>query len=214
MTDERFTADDLAAGERLFARPWIFVKGVAGLDGLPDGARAEVAFAGRSNAGKSSLLNALARTKTLARTSNTPGRTQELNFFEPADASAYLVDMPGYGFARAPKDKVEAWTKLVRAYLRGRPALRRVFVLLDARHGVKPPDQEIMEMLDTAAVSYQGVLTKIDKSNDAERTAMIAATEVALARHPAAFPQVLATSAVKGDGLDELRATIAAVIRD
>lgn len=209
-----FSPEDLEAGERLVARPWHFVKGVVALDGLPDDGWCEVAFAGRSNVGKSSLINAMVRHGGLARTSNTPGRTQELNFFRPADAPLYLVDMPGYGFARAPKDKVETWTKLVRAYLSGRPTLRRVFLLVDSRHGIKPPDREIMAMLDETAAPYQVVLTKADKIKVPELAAVMRATEAALAKHPAAFPVVLATSSEKGTGLEDLRATLAALLRD
>lgn len=209
-----FSPEDLEAGERLVARPWLFVKGVVALDGLPDDGWTEVAFAGRSNVGKSSLINAMVRHGGLARTSNTPGRTQELNFFRPADAPLYLVDMPGYGFARAPKDKVETWTKLVRAYLSGRPTLRRVFLLVDSRHGIKPPDREIMTMLDETAAPYQVVLTKADKIKVPELDAVMRATEAALAKHPAAFPVVLATSSEKGSGLEDLRATLAALLRD
>lgn len=215
MTDAGlFSAEDLAAGERLVARPWRFVKGVVALDGLPDDGWTEVAFAGRSNVGKSSLINATVRNGGLARTSNTPGRTQELNFFAPAEEPLYLVDMPGYGFARAPKDKVAAWTKLIRAYLRGRSTLRRVFVLADSRHGIKPPDREIMAMLDTAAVPYQIVLTKADKISVPALSAARAATEAVISKHPAAFPVVLTTSSEKGFGIDELRATLAALLRD
>ena len=158
-----FTPDEIAAGEAMFARPWQFVKSVPSLEFLPDTDRPEMAFAGRSNVGKSSLINALVGHRGLARTSNTPGRTQELNFFEVPHASLFLVDMPGYGFAKAPKDKVDAWTQLVRDYLRGRPNLVRVFLLIDARHGIKSADEPIMDLLDEAAVSYQVVLTKIDK---------------------------------------------------
>jgi GTP-binding protein len=209
-----FTPDDLEAGERLVLRPWRFVKGVVALDGLPDEGWVEVAFAGRSNVGKSSLINALVRNSGLARTSNTPGRTQELNFFVPDEAPLYLVDMPGYGFAKAPKEKVETWTALVRAYLAGRPTLRRVFLLIDSRHGIKPVDREIMTMLDDTAVPYQVVLTKGDKINAHALDAIRAETETALADHPAAFPAVLATSSEKGIGIAELRATIAAVLKD
>lgn len=215
MTDAAlFSPEDLAAGEGLVARPWRFVKGVVALDGLPDDGWTEVAFAGRSNVGKSSLINAMVRNGGLARTSNTPGRTQELNFFAPAEEALYLVDMPGYGFAKAPKDKVAAWTELVRAYLSGRSTLRRVFLLIDSRHGIKPPDREIMAMLDVTAVPYQIVLTKGDKISVPALEAVRAATEAALSAHPAAFPIVLATSAEKGTGIPELRATLAALLRD
>jgi GTP-binding protein len=215
MTDAAlFSPEDLAAGEGLVARPWRFVKGVVALDGLPDDGWTEVAFAGRSNVGKSSLINAMVRNGGLARTSNTPGRTQELNFFAPAEEALYLVDMPGYGFAKAPKEKVAAWTELVRAYLSGRSTLRRVFLLIDSRHGIKPPDREIMAMLDVTAVPYQIVLTKGDKISVPALEAVRAATEAALSAHPAAFPIVLATSAEKGTGIPELRATLAALLRD
>jgi GTP-binding protein len=215
MTDARlFTPEDIEAGERLVQKPWRFLKGVVALDGLPDDGWLEVAFAGRSNVGKSSLINATVRKQGLARTSNTPGRTQELNFFAPAEEPLYLVDMPGYGFAKAPKDKVEAWTALVRAYLSGRPTLRRVFLLVDSRHGIKPPDREIMTMLDQTAVPYQVVLTKGDKISVPALAAVKAKTEAELAEHAAAFPVVLATSSEKGSGLEELRATMAAILRD
>jgi GTP-binding protein len=209
-----FSPEDLAAGERLVLRPWHFIKGVVALDGLPDDGWTEVAFAGRSNVGKSSLINAMVRHGGLARTSNTPGRTQELNFFAPYEDHLYLVDMPGYGFAKAPKEKVATWTSLIRAYLSGRPTLRRVFVLIDSRHGIKPPDREILKMLDVTAVPYQIVLTKADKINEPSLDQMRIATEKAIAPHPAAFPVVLATSSEKGTGMEELRATIAALLRD
>jgi GTP-binding protein len=184
------------------------------LEFLPPADRVEIAFAGRSNVGKSSLINALLRQSGLARTSNTPGRTQELNFFRADAVPLYLVDMPGYGFAKAPKDKVEAWTALVSDYLKGRPTLARVFLLIDSRHGLKPPDLNIMAMLDTAAVSYQVVLTKADKINAHELEALSQTTAKALRAHAAAFPQIIATSAEKGTGIGELRAAIAELLAE
>jgi GTP-binding protein len=204
----------LAAGERLFERPWRFLKSVPALEFLPPAARVEIAFAGRSNVGKSSLINALLRQNGLARTSNTPGRTQELNYFLTDDVPLYLVDMPGYGFAKAPKEKVDAWTALVSDYLRGRPTLARVLLLIDARHGLKPVDETIMEMLDTAAVSYQVVLTKADKISAHALAALREATTRALKTHAAAFPDVIATSAAKGAGIAELRAAIAGIVAE
>jgi len=205
------TEEELAAGDALFARPWRFIRGVADLEQLPPADRPEVAFAGRSNVGKSSLLNALARTGALARVSNTPGRTQELNVFAPADASLYLVDMPGYGFAKAPKEKVDAWTALVRAYLEGRPSLARVFLLIDARHGFMDNDADIMTLLGRAAVTFQIVLTKADKISRTEGEAIIAETAAVLSQHPAAFPHLLLTSSSKGTGMPALRATLASI---
>jgi GTP-binding protein len=204
----------LAAGERLVARPWEFMKSVVGLEHLPPANRLEVAFAGRSNVGKSSLINAMLVNGKLARTSNTPGRTQELNFYLPAEPAVYLVDMPGYGFAKAPKDKVDAWTELVKDYLRGRQALARVFLLIDARHGIKAIDRSIIELLDASAVSYQVVLTKGDKLNPFELQKVHAATADAIRRNPAAYPNVLATSSETGVGLAELRAEMARLLAE
>lgn len=214
-TETSETADPafLEAGRRLFERPWSFERGVVGLDGLPEPARAEIAFAGRSNVGKSSLINAVVRQKGLARTSNTPGRTQELNFFGVDGVPMAIVDMPGYGYARAPKAKVDTWTRLIRDYLRGRQVLMRVMLLIDARHGIKTTDEGIMKLLDEVAVTYQIVLTKVDKIKP---TGLAKLTEITLAKlthHPAAFPEVVATSSEAGTGIAELRAAIVAASR-
>ena len=208
---DTFSDDQIRQAQWLFAQTWTFVRGVPTLEFLPDADRPEIAFAGRSNVGKSSLLNALVNQHGLARTSNTPGRTQELNYFTTEAAGFYLVDLPGYGYARAPKDKVDAWTEVVRDYLRGRVVLRRVFVLIDSRHGVKPVDHDIMAMLDEAAVTYQVVLTKTDKIKPPAVPHALRAAEEAIATHGAAFPMVLATSSAKGDGMPELRTTVATV---
>lgn len=200
--------DATERGRKLFAGPVDFLKGVVALDGLPPADRPEVCFAGRSNVGKSSLINALTGRKALARTSNTPGRTQEINYFT-LGAQAYLVDLPGYGFAEAPKPVVERWQALLRAYLSGRPTLRRAFVLVDHRHGIKPPDAEIMALLDRAAVTFQVVLTKADKLRAAERETVLAQVRAGLAKHPAAFPELVVTSSETGLGLPTLRALIA-----
>jgi GTP-binding protein len=209
MPTAAFSAEETAAGEALFNRPWRFVKSVPDLQFLPPADRAEIALAGRSNVGKSSLINALVRRRGLARTSNTPGRTQELNFFEAPGIALFLVDMPGYGFAEAPKAQVEAWTRLVRDYLRGRPNLLRVLLLVDCRHGLKDADRAMMRHLDEAAVSYQAVLTKIDKIKPSRLAAVVAETEAELGTHAAAFARVLATSSQGGSGIPELKADIA-----
>jgi GTP-binding protein len=183
---------------------------VVAIDGLPQDGRHEVAFAGRSNVGKSSLINALTGRKSLARVSVTPGRTRELNFFTLGkDEALYLVDMPGYGYARAPKSEVKGWTRLIRDYLKGRRELKRVFLLIDARHGIKPNDREIMTMMDEAAVSYQVVLTKADKPKSAAVAKIIEEVAAEVAKHPAAYPQMIATSARIGAGIPELRAMVA-----
>jgi GTP-binding protein len=203
-------SDDIARGEALFKGSCTFVKGVVKIDGLPQDGKPEVAFAGRSNVGKSSLINALTGRTSLARVSVTPGRTRELNFFTLGkDAALYLVDMPGYGYARASKSEIKGWTRLIRDYLKGRRELKRVFLLIDARHGIKPNDEETMTAMDEAAVSYQVVLTKADKPKASELEATKAKVAEKLAKHPAAYPQVLTTSARMGSGIPELRAAVA-----
>lgn len=195
-------------GRRLFAGPSEFVKGVVAMSGLPPADRLEVCFAGRSNVGKSTLINALTGTKALARASNTPGRTQEINFFTQGPGH-YLVDLPGYGFANAPLPVVKRWQRLLKQYLGGRQTLRRAFVLIDARHGVKPVDQEIMALLDSAAVSFQCVLTKTDKLRENDRPAILEQVRGVLAKHPAAYPEMVLTSSEKGEGIATLRSIIA-----
>jgi GTP-binding protein len=208
MTDSLFTDDEIEAGRKLFAAETKFVKGVVDLEGLPKGDRPEIAFAGRSNVGKSSLINALCNRKNLARASNTPGRTQEINFFDMAAGRLYLVDLPGYGFADAPKRNVDAWSRLTLDYLRSRSKLKRVFVLIDSRRGLGEVDFGFLKQLDSAAVGYQIVLTKIDKLKKAEVAETLTETAKALKKQPAAHPRVIATSSEKGIGLSDLRAEI------
>ncbi|MEP3334242.1 ribosome biogenesis GTP-binding protein YihA/YsxC [Sedimentitalea sp.] len=210
---EAETPDAAAAetGRLLFARESEFVKGVVAMSGLPPADRVEICFAGRSNVGKSTLINALTGTKALARASNTPGRTQEINFFTQGP-DLYLVDLPGYGFANAPLPVVEKWQRLLKQYLSGRQTLRRAFFLIDARHGVKPVDAEIMSLLDSAAVTFQCVLTKTDKVKAKDRDRVLAQVRTALAKHPASYPEIVLTSSEKGDGIATLRAIIAGLI--
>lgn len=196
------------AGRKLFAGQTEFLKGVVAMSGLPPADRLEVCFAGRSNVGKSSLINALTGRKGLARASNTPGRTQEINFFTTT-GGPYLVDLPGYGYANAPLAVVEKWQKLLKAYLSGRATLRRAFVLIDARHGVKDVDEEIMSLLDKSAVTFQTVLTKADKVKANDREKVLTQVRGKLARHPAAYPELVLTSSEKGDGIATLRTIIA-----
>ena len=200
----------------IFARPWVFIRGVPMMKFLPPEGPPEVAFAGRSNVGKSSLINAVVGQKGLARTSNTPGRTQELNFFVPNGYSGAagdlppmaLVDMPGYGYAEAPKGEVDKWTRLVFDYLKGRVSLKRVYLLIDARHGIKKNDEEAMDLLDRAAVSYQLVLTKTDKIKPAAAAKLAEETVAKISKRPAAYPILLTTSSEKGEGISELREAI------
>lgn len=208
MTDE---TDPILTerARKLFAGPIAFLKSAPALEHLPSPGVPEIAFAGRSNVGKSSLLNALTNRNGLARTSVTPGRTQELNYFDVGSPLVFrLVDMPGYGFAKAPKDVVKKWRFLVNDYLRGRQVLKRTLVLIDSRHGMKDVDREVLEMLDVAAVSYRLVLTKADKIKATELAAVHAATEAEARKHPAAHPEVIATSSEKGMGIAELRTAV------
>lgn len=198
-------------GRLLFARETEFLKGVVAMSGLPPADRIEVCFAGRSNVGKSSLINALTGRKNLARASNTPGRTQEINFFTAQD-SHYLVDLPGYGYANAPVAVVEKWQALLKQYLSGRPSLRRAFVLVDHRHGIKKVDQDILKLLDSSAVTFQCVVTKADKVKDKDRDPILRQIRAALSKHPAAYPEIIVTSSEKGWGIETLRSTIATLV--
>ncbi|MDD7971623.1 ribosome biogenesis GTP-binding protein YihA/YsxC [Roseinatronobacter alkalisoli] len=202
------SADLAEKGRKLLTGQVEFLKGVVAMDGLPPADRMEVCFAGRSNVGKSSLINALTGRKAIARTSNTPGRTQEINYFTAGD-SHYLVDLPGYGFAKAPIPIVERWQRLLKAYLSGRATLRRAFLLVDMRHGVKPVDAEIMKLLNNSAVTFQVVLTKADKLSKAAQDQTLEQVRSALAKHPAAYPEIVVTSSESGDGIPTLRAIIA-----
>lgn len=206
--EDSFTGDEVEAGRLLFAQTCTFMLGAAGLDQIPDTDLPEIAFAGRSNVGKSSLINALTGRKTLARTSHTPGRTQQVNFFD-LGGRMIVADMPGYGYAEAPKGQVEKWTRLIKAYLKGRVQLKRVLVLVDSRHGIKDTDRQIMKMLDTTAVSYQVVLTKTDKVKAGPLEKLLEQTHAELVRHVAAHPIIRLTSSSSATGIEELRAELA-----
>ena len=210
MADETsgLTKRDLEAGRLLFARDVTFMLSAVSLDTLPPARLPEICFAGRSNVGKSSLINALTNRKGLARASNTPGRTRELNYFN-VDERLFVVDLPGYGYAKASKSDIARWTKLTREFLFGRASLRRVFLLIDSRHGIKDSDLELMGMLDETAVTYQLIMTKIDKLKKGELEKVLAKTQTVIARRPAAFPDIMCTSSEKKRGLNELRAEIA-----
>lgn len=208
---ERFTEDQIDAGRRLFGGPSRFLLGVAKLEQLPPSKGVEIAFAGRSNVGKSSLINALTGVNGLARASNTPGRTRELNFFD-VNERLTLIDMPGYGYAKAPKHEVKAWQSVLRGYLRGRPGLTRAFVLIDSRHGILKADEEMFTLLDEAAVTYQVVITKTDKIKPAELAKVMETVSAAIRKHPAAFPDIHATSSEKALGIPELRSEIAGLL--
>lgn len=213
MTDADFTPEDLESARLLFARPVSFLMGATQLEGLPAADLPEIAFAGRSNVGKSSLINALLGRKGLARASNEPGRTRELNFFD-LDGRLRLVDLPGYGFAKVSKTTARKFQNLASAYLRGRPNLKRAYLLIDARHGLKPSDAEALDALDTAAVSYQIVLTKMDKLRGPDARNVITDTLTRISKRPAAFPRLVATSVESGEGIAELRAEIQSTLQN
>jgi GTP-binding protein len=208
-----FTSAEIEAGRKLFAGDWRFAAAAGSIEALPVMRGVEIAVAGRSNVGKSSLINALTGRRALARISHTPGRTQELIFFS-GPSRLTLVDLPGYGYAAASKSKIKAWTALIDAFLLGRANLARVYLLVDARHGLKPTDAEVLENLDKAAVNYQIVLTKADAASHADLAARVSATQAALAEHPAAHPELLVTSARSGSGLPELRAAMARLVKE
>ena len=203
---------DIEAGRRLFTQPCRFLRGVLELDQMPEADLPEIAFAGRSNVGKSSLINALTGNSTIARTSNTPGRTQEINFFD-LGYRLVMADLPGYGFAQAPKDKVGIWTDFIKLYLKGRPTLRRALVLVDSRHSLKDVDRDIMKLMDDSAVNYQIILTKVDKVKPHALAALRESIGVELAKHVAAHPEVLATSSEDGFGIAEVRAVLSELAR-
>ncbi len=211
--EQTYSNAEIEAGRKLFSRPFSFIKGCVKIDDLPIDDKIEIAFAGRSNVGKSSLINALVGMKSLARTSNTPGRTQELNIFEN-NMNLRLIDMPGYGYAKAPKPKVEAWNKLIHAYLRGRANLRRVYILIDGRHGAKASDASLMNELDKIGVSYQIIITKSDKPNKNELNKAIKETYRQIAKRPAAYPNIIISSSHKKEGIDLLRAEIAKLLEN
>jgi GTP-binding protein len=213
MSTVDFTPDEIETGRRLFAAEWQFVAAAGTFERLPPMQGIEIAFAGRSNVGKSSIVNALTGRRGLARTSHTPGRTQELIFFA-SPGPLRIVDLPGYGYAAASKTKIAAWTRLIHDYLKGRANLARVYVLLDARHGLKEADDAVLDVLGDAAVSHEIILTKIDKVKSAELAGRIAATKAALSKRPAAFPDIIATSAHDGKGIPELRAAIARLVAE